>query len=96
MLRFFRRGAPPRLGQAVVAPPLIVIVGVRPLGQLFDQPFVEQPLDRRIERAGAEADGAAGPLVHVLHDRVAVPLAVGEGHEDVEGVPGQWPHGGGL
>src|SRR5262249_61526014 len=44
----------------------------------------EQTFDDAVERAGAQADGAAGELLDRLHDGVAVDLAVGERDEHVE------------
>src|SRR5207253_10800255 len=49
-----------------------------------NEALAQQPLDDPVERAGAQADGAARQLGDLLHDRVAVGLAVGERHQDVE------------
>jgi hypothetical protein len=49
-----------------------------------DEAVFEHALDGAIERAGAEAHGAGGAFGHILDDRVAVPVVVGEGHQDVE------------
>ena len=72
--------------QAVVTAPLVVLVRIRPLGQLFDQPLVQQSLDRRVEAARAEAQRAARALGDVEQDGVSVPIAVGQGDEDVKRV----------
>ena len=64
--------------------------GIRALGQLLDQPLFEQPPNRGVKAAGAEAEGSARALDDVLHYRVAVSVTIGKRDEDVEGIPMQW------
>jgi hypothetical protein len=73
---------------AVVAPPDIVTIRMTPIVDLLDEAIVEHALDRAIERARTHAQLAVRPRADVLHDRVAVPLAVGDAHEDVK--DGDW------
>ena len=80
-------------GQPVVAPPLIVMFRVRPFGQLFDQALLEQPSDRGVQAAWTQPKRTIGALEHVLHDGVAVPIAIGERYEDVERVAVQRQEG---
>src|SRR5262245_53683193 len=68
-------------GQLVRSPSLVVF---RREGRLADEAVAQQALDDAVERAGAEPDGAAGELLDVLEDRVAVRLAVGQRDHDVE------------
>jgi len=64
---------------------------------LIHRPFTAGSKDRPYTRgASKDTPCAAGALVHVLRDRVAVALAISQGDEDVEGVSGQGPHGGRL
>jgi len=71
------------------------MVGIRTLGELFDQSLLQQTPDRGVERAGAEPHRARRARGDLLHDRVAVALPVGERNEDVEGVARERerPHG---
>jgi uncharacterized membrane protein YgcG len=50
----------------------------------LNQPELLALAERSVERGGPEAQLAAGPLEHLLHDRVAVQGAVGDGKEDVQ------------
>ena len=72
------------LREAVVPAALVVALRVGAVAQLFDQALLEHAPDGAVERAGAQPDLAVGPRGHVLHDRVAVALAVRQGHQDVE------------
>ena len=91
-----RRRRPAPIGQRVVAALRLLAVGriFAAAAALFDQPAVLQPLDRFVQRPGAEADRAAGALLDVLLDRVAVPRPVGEGEQDVSDREGQRLSGG--
>src|SRR5687768_344552 len=51
---------------------------------LANQPLREEAFDDAVERAGAQPDGPAGETLDLLHDRVAVRVAVGQRDEDVE------------
>src|SRR5687768_2168946 len=60
---------PPFGGEGVIAAlRLLSILGLRP-ARLLDQPAVEQPLDRLVERARSQPDGAAGSFLDILLDR---------------------------
>src|SRR5439155_3302258 len=74
---------------AVVAPPGIVLVGMGPVVELLDEAVMEHPLDGAVQRPGAEPQRAAGARGDVLHDGVAVALAVGERDEDMKDGEGQ-------
>src|SRR5689334_20013051 len=74
--------------EAVVAPPRIVAGRAAP-GDLGDEALLHQARDRAVERAGAQAQLAAGALLHVLDDRVAVALLLEQREEDVKGRGGQ-------
>ena len=54
----------PRVGQAVIAPPLVVVFH-RPVARFHDQPLGQQPLDNSVERSRARA---------ALRRRSALPL----------------------
>ena len=71
------------LRQAVIAPTLVVFS--RALGELFDQCLLEQAGQRAIQGAGVQRHGAAGSRVDLLHDPVAVLLAVCQGQQNLEG-----------
>src|SRR2546421_422492 len=53
--------------------------------RLDDEPLLEHAMHRAVEGARPEAELASGACFDVLDDRVAVPVAVGERQEDVEG-----------
>jgi len=55
----------------------------------FEQPFLVQPVERSIERAGIEADPAVGALFDSNHHVVAVPRTLGEGQQDLERYGGE-------
>src|SRR5262249_46303678 len=69
----------------VVAAALVVQVRVRPFLGLGDEPLFEHPVDGAVQGPGAEAHGVVGAGRDVLDEGIAVQLAVGEGHQDVEG-----------
>ena len=72
----------------------IELLRAHSLGELFDQMVLEQAADRGIEAARAQPQRAAGALEHVLHDGVAMAVAVGYGVVDElhQGhVPGRTP-----
>ena len=85
--------ARPRAVMRVVAAPLVGAGRIGALAQLLDQALLQHPPHGAVERAGAEAHLAVGALADVLHDRVAVPLLVGEGDQDVEDRGGQRQEG---
>src|SRR5688500_18879042 len=62
---------------------LLSVLGIR-RARLFDQLAVEQPLNRFVECARPEPDGAAGPFQNVLLDRVAMARAFGEREQDMD------------
>jgi hypothetical protein len=64
--------------QTVVAPSIVRAAAVS------DQTERGQAGDRRVECAGTEAHVAAGAVLDVLDDAVAVALAVGQREQDVE------------
>src|SRR5262245_56386348 len=85
-----RAGGPPaERGDAVVAPPLVVRRGIRAAGRLRDGPGLPHPREGAVERARVEPERPRRPLRRLLHDRVAVPLLVGEGEEHLELDPPQ-------
>ena len=73
----------------VVAAPLVVLLGGGALVGLDDEPLLDHPLDRAIERARAEPQRAVGAGGDVLDDAVAVAVVVGHRDQDVEGRRGQ-------
>ena len=70
--------------QPVIPPPLVILLGVPPLVQLDDEPLLEQPLDRRVQRSGVQLRPAACPLRDLLHDAVAMAVSVGKSDQDME------------
>src|ERR1700730_3009921 len=85
----FDGDAAPERRDAVVAAPHVVFVRIGPLVELLYQSVVQQALDRAVERARADAQLPVRARGHVLHDGVAVALAVGDGDENVERGDGQ-------
>ena len=70
--------------EPVVPAALVVERGIGALLGLLDQAVGEQPLDRAVERAGAQLDRAVAEGVDVADQRVAVALTPPEGEEDVQ------------
>src|SRR4051812_43207489 len=68
---------PPVRGDAIEAAAL-VCRGLR-AAHLVDEALLQHPLDRAVERAGAEADPPVGQRGDFLHHAVAVTLVVGQG-----------------
>ena len=79
----FRHGGSKRR-DAVVAAPLVVERGRRPLAALVDQALFQHALDGAIERAGAQLQLAVCPRGDVLHDRVTMLFLAGQRHEDMK------------
>jgi hypothetical protein len=71
-------------GNTVIAAALVVELGGRTLAQFLDQLLVEHPLDRAIQGARTELEVTVRARRDILHDRVAVAVLVGQGHEDVK------------
>ncbi len=74
--------APPAPRERVVDPARIIRPGRR--RNLGDEPGAEHPPDRAVERPRPHLHPRTRIGLDLLHDRVAVPLPVGERHEDVE------------
>ena len=84
--RFRRRHGAAQHRQAVVAPPLVIMFRIGPFGELFDQAVVEEPANRRVQTARAEAKRPVGSLEHVSHHRIPVAILIREGNENLESV----------
>src|SRR5918999_1230916 len=69
---------------AIVATAFVVARRGRPFVALLDQSGGEHPFDRPVQRARPEPDATPRATNDLLHDRVAVPLPVGEGEQDLE------------
>src|SRR5271169_5813754 len=89
MASLFHGGAFSGFGETVIAAALVVVLGIGTLFQFFDQALFQEALDCAVQRAGAEANLSAGSLADLLHDGIAVAIAIGERHENVESVPGK-------
>ena len=72
------------LSEPAVTTSRIVVVGA--LIALFDEPFVKQPADVPVQRAGIEPDRALRARFDFFLDVVAVRLAVDERHQDEKNV----------
>jgi hypothetical protein len=69
--------------QSVIAATLVVRAGAALL-DFDDEPLLDHPRNRSIERAGAQAKVAIGSRLHVLNDGVPVTLALGKREQDVQ------------
>lgn len=78
-----RRGGAERR-DPVIATPLVVELGRRPIRGLDQKSLLEHSLNRSIQGARAHPKRAVGARLDVLDDPVAVPILVGERQEDVE------------
>src|SRR5688572_1469779 len=80
---------PPLGGEGVIAAlRLLSILRIR-AARLLDQPAVQQPLNRFVERARPEPDRAPGPFLHVLLDRVAMACPLGEREQNMDDGEGE-------
>jgi hypothetical protein len=69
----------------IVSAALIVILWRRPPPRFHDQTLFLHPLDRTVQRSGAEFDLATRPRRYVLDDCVSVTLSISKCHQDVKG-----------
>lgn len=86
---FFGGDAAAEFGDAVIAPALVVQVRMGPLPAFFDGALVEEFLDRAVEGARARIQGCVCAAADFPQDGVAVTLAVGQGHENMQKQRGQ-------
>src|SRR5688572_28605099 len=82
--RLRHRDVPTELRQPVVPPPLVAAVGIRTISQFLDEPLLQHAADGGVERARALHHLALGARSDVLHDRIAVAVAVGQRDQDVK------------
>ena len=85
LTRFGRRAAEAEAGERVIPAPLVGARRVGALAELLDQAVLEHAADGAVERAGAEFQRAVGAIGDVLHDRVAVAIAIDESEQNVKG-----------
>src|ERR1700722_18332355 len=69
----FERGLPAGGSQPIITPPFIVMLRVGTFFEFLNQTFFEQSFDSTIQRAGAQAHGAAGAFGDLLDDGIAMP-----------------------
>ena len=84
-LGFGARDRHPAPGQLVIAPPLVVVLRIGPFLELGDEAAFQEPRQRPVERPRMQRDCAAGTLLDLTHDAVAVLLAIGERQQDLGG-----------
>ena len=84
MASLFHGRAPPGFREPVVTPPFVVVLGVGPLFELLNKVLLQQTLDGAVKRARAKPNLAARPFAHFLHDRIAVPVAIGKRHKNMK------------
>src|SRR5205814_1402101 len=86
-------GETPRLGaghrgrerrQAIVPPPLVVERARRTPVRFDDEPLLEHAMDGPVQGAGAKFELTIGARFDVLDDGIAMPVAIGEGEEDMK------------
>ena len=71
--------------------PATFVVGARPaLLDLGNEPLLDHPRDRAVERPRTEAQLAVGACRDVLHDRVTMTVGFGDRQQDVQRGRGQW------
>src|ERR1051325_1770334 len=72
------------LRESIIAPARIVESRIRTLVGFLDQAVREQFLNGAVKRAWAKTDLTICRLSDLLHNRVAVPLRVAHGKQDVK------------
>src|SRR5215510_16443129 len=70
--------------QLVIAAPGIVELGRRAVTRFDDQSFLDETLQRTVQRGRPEPHLPVAPLQHVLHDAVAVLLRSHQGEQNVK------------
>src|SRR5262245_22195647 len=75
-LRF--QHSPAQRGQTVIPAAIVIAAGIG------DQAQFDETCDRGIERPRAEPQVATGTGVDVLNEGISMPLAIGQGKQDVE------------
>ncbi len=83
-LRLLFRNRQTFRGQPVIAATIVVWFVVQGDRQLFDQSVYEHPLNGPVERAWTEPRLTVGESPDVLHDPVAVCIAIGQRQQDME------------
>src|SRR5262249_21284383 len=73
-----------KAGQPIVAPAFVGAGGGGAVCQFFDKALFEHAADGAVQRSGAELYLAARASGDILHNRVAMAVAVGQRDEDVE------------
>src|SRR5262249_52042685 len=68
----------------VIAPPLVVQVGLGALPRLDEQPLLEHALNGAVQSAGAQLQLSIGPRSNVLNDGVSMPVFIGDGQQNME------------
>src|SRR5262245_19108833 len=63
--------------QPVVASPFVGTFRIGAVAKFLDQSLLEHATDCAVQRAGAQSDLAVGTCDDVLHDRVAMSIAIG-------------------
>jgi hypothetical protein len=78
--------------QAVIPAAFVVIRSGGPLilSKLGDQALLEHPLDRAVERSGAQPQLSTRSGGDILHDCIAVLVASGQRDEDVKDLRREW------
>jgi hypothetical protein len=74
--------------EPIIAPALVGARRVGTFGQFFDQALLEHAADGTVKSSGAQLDLALGPGCDILHDGVAMTVAIGERDQDME--DGRW------
>src|SRR5579859_1646703 len=79
--------------QPVVAAALVVQRGIGPFICFDDQSIEQHLFDGTIERSWPDTHPSPRVRCNLLHDTVAMPLAIRQGEQDVENGRREWKHG---
>jgi hypothetical protein len=72
------------IGQTVISTAFVIVFRIRPLIKLDDESLIEQTPDGGVQGSGIQLEAASRAGRHILHDRVSMPIAIGERYKYVE------------
>src|SRR5579862_210793 len=82
--RLCSRDRDPKRRDPVIPPPLVILLRTRPFPGLDQQPLLEHPLNRPVQRPGAQFQLAIGPRRDILNNGVPMPVFLRNRHQNMK------------
>src|SRR5215475_11730296 len=76
--------------EAVVTPPAVIHLWIRPFFRLLDELVLEQSADSSVKGTRSKTHSAAASAGDFLHHRVPMGFSVRKGHQDVKHCGREW------